>query len=195
MTDAAVTPAHTVRVPGLVFPGVLAGLAGGVGMAVWEMAESTVTGMGFWTPLNVCMASFVYRGEAAMMMQEAMKNPHMSMNTALVPSHLAVGMVLHLAFSVVVGIAFVTILFGLRRAGLPVLGKMLGNPAGYVVAAIAGGALLYVVMMYLVLPWANPLMPDMTPRVPFFVGHLVYGLLFGVVAYPLVRGASARRAR
>ena len=101
--------------------------------------------------------------------------------------HLAVGIILHLAFSVLVGIVFITVLFGLRRAGL---GVLRAAPA-YVAASVAGAALLYVVMMYLVLPWANPLMCHMTPRGPFFIGHLVYGLVFGLVAYPLARRAEA----
>jgi hypothetical protein len=96
-------------------------------------------------------------------------------------------MILHLAFSVLVGMVFITILFGLRRAGL---GVLRAAPA-YVAASVAGAALLYVVMMYLVLPWANPLMCHMTPRGPFFIGHLIYGLVFGLVAYPLARRAAA----
>jgi uncharacterized membrane protein YagU involved in acid resistance len=114
----------------------------------------------------------------------------MSMNMAVEPGHLVVGMVLHLAFSIVVGLAFVSILYALRRAGV----RMLGNGVAYIVASIAGAALLYMVMMHAILPWANPLMTDMTPRGPFFIGHLIYGLLFGVVAYPLVRRAAAHAA-
>jgi hypothetical protein len=59
-----------------------------------------------------------------------------------------------------------------------------------VAASAAGAALLYVVMTYAVLPWANPLIP-LTPRGPFFIGHLIYGLLFGLVAYPLARRVAA----
>ena len=99
---------------------------------------------------------------------------------------MAAGMILHLAFSVLVGIVFITILFGLRRAGL----GLLRTAPGYIGAAIAGAALLYVVMIYLVLPWANPLMCHMTPRGPFFIGHLIYGLIFGLVSYPLARRAA-----
>jgi hypothetical protein len=96
-------------------------------------------------------------------------------------------MVLHLAFSALVGMVFILVLFGVRRAGLGVL----RTAPGYVGASVAGAALLYVVMMYLVLPWANPLMCHMTPRGPFFIGHLIYGLAFGLVAYPLARRAAA----
>ena len=78
-------------------------------------------------------------------------------------------------------------MFALRPAGLSVLRTRLA----YVAASVSGAALLYVVMMYLVLPWANPLMCHMTPRGPFFIGHLIYGLIFGLVSYPLARRAAA----
>src|SRR6516164_2959663 len=97
-----------------------------------------------------------------------------------------VGMILHLAFSMLVGIVFIAVLFALRRAGLGVL----RTAPGYAAASVAGAALLYVVMIYLVLPWANPLMCHMTPRGPFFIGHLIYGLIFGLVAYSLARRAA-----
>jgi hypothetical protein len=45
-------------------------------------------------------------------------------------------------------------------------------------------------MIYLVLLWANPLMCHMTPCGPFFIGHLVYGLVFGLVANLLARRAA-----
>ena len=77
-------------------------------------------------------------------------------------------------------------MFALRRAGLSVLRTRLA----YVAASVAGAALLYVVMIYL-LPWVNPLMCHMTPRGPFFIGHLIYGLIFGLVSYPLARRAAA----
>jgi hypothetical protein len=91
------------------------------------------------------------RPQAAMIEKEMMMHPGMSMNMPVAASHLAVGMTLHLAFSVLVGIVFYKVLFGLRRAGVGVL----RTAPAYVAAPIAGAALLYVVMMYLVLPWAN----------------------------------------
>jgi hypothetical protein len=187
MSEAVLTYPKAMRVPRLVGYGALAGLAGGAGMALWQMIDSAATSSGFWTPLNLCMASFVWRGQASMIEREMMTHPGMSMNMPVQAGHLAVGMVLHLAFSVLVGMVFVTVLFGLRRAGV----RVLGTAPGYVAASVAGAALLYVVMMYLVLPWANPLMCQMTPRGPFFIGHLIYGLVFGLVAYPLSRRAAA----
>jgi hypothetical protein len=187
MSTAVLTRPRATALPRLAGYGALAGLAGGVGMALWQMIDSAATSNGFWTPLNLCMASFVWRGQAAMIEKDMMMHPGMSMNMPVAAGHLAVGMILHLAFSIVVGIVFITVLFGLRRAGLGVL----RSAPVYVAASVAGAALLYVVMMYLVLPWANPLMCHMTPRGPFFIGHLVYGLVFGLVAYPLARRAEA----
>jgi hypothetical protein len=187
MSEAVLTRPAVAALPRLAGYGALAGLAGGAGMALWQMIDSAATSSGFWTPLNLCMASFVWRGQAAMIEHDMMMHPGMSMNMPVQAGHLAVGLVLHLAFSVLVGIVFITILFGLGRAGLGAL----RTAPGYVVASVAGAALLYVVMMYLVLPWANPLMCHMTPRGPFFIGHLVYGLVFGVVAYPLARRVAA----
>jgi hypothetical protein len=187
MSEAVLPYPKVTRMPRLAGYGALAGLAGGVAMALWQMIDSAATSMGFWTPLNLCMASFVWRGQAAMVEREMMMHPGMSMNMPVQAGHLAVGLVLHLTFSMLVGVVFITVLFALRRAGVGVLRTV----PGYAGAAVAGAALLYVVMMYLVLPWANPLMCHMTPRLPFFIGHLVYGLVFGLVAYPLARRAAA----
>lgn len=163
----------------------MSGAAGGVVMAMWMMIYSAATNEGFWTPLNVCMASFVYRSDAEMMMKEMMMHPGMmSMNAALIPSHLAVGFLLHMMFSVVVGVSFALILFAaLRVLRLPLLATRLG----YTSAAMIGGLVLYGLMMYVILPGANPLMVDATPRGAFIIGHILYGLTFGLIAFWLLR--------
>lgn len=186
MSTAVLSPPRTTALPRLAAYGALAGLAGGIGMAIFQMIQSAATSNGFWTPLNLCMASFVWRGQAAVIEKDMMMHPGMSMNMPVAAGRLAVGMILHLAFSIVVGIVFISVLFALRRAGLGVL----RTAPAYVAAAVAGAALLYVVMIYWVLPCANPLMCHMTPRGPFFIGHLIYGLIFGLVAYPLARRAA-----
>jgi hypothetical protein len=164
--------------------GAIGGLVGGFGMAMWQMIYSASTGDGFWTPLNVCMASFVYRADVPMMIHDSMMHPGMSMNEPVQASHLLVGTTLHFAFSAVVGMAFALVLLVIKQSGL--LG-LLGNYVGYVAASIAGGAVLYFLMWYLVLPWANSEFKDLALRGPFFVAHLVFGLLFGLVAFPLLR--------
>jgi hypothetical protein len=167
--------------------GAVGGLAGGFGMALWQMAYSAGTGDGFWTPLNVCMASFVYRADARMMIHDSMMHPGMSMNEPVQMSHLLVGTALHFAFSAVVGLAFVLALHAIVQSGrLPLLGRY----AGYAAASVAGGAILYLVMWYLVLPWANAQFKELALTGPFFVGHLVFGAVFGLVAVPLLRRSS-----
>src|SRR5437016_12406986 len=102
--------------------GAIGGLAGGLGMAMWQMIYSAGTGDGFWTPLNVCMASFVYRADARMMIHDSMMHPGMSMNEPVQASHLLVGTALHFAFSAVVGLTFALVLLGIARSGrLPLL--------------------------------------------------------------------------
>jgi len=171
----------------LVGAGVVGGLAGGFGMALWQMLYSAGTGDGFWTPLNVCMASFVYRNDAQMMVHDSMMHPGMSMNEPVQASHLLVGMALHFAFSAFVGVAFALVLFAIVQSGLL---PMLGRYAGYVAASVAGGAILYLVMWYLVLPWANAPFKELALTGPFFVGHLVFGAVFGLVAFPLLRRST-----
>jgi hypothetical protein len=163
----------------------VSGAGGGVVMAMWMMIYSAATDNGFWTPLNVCMASFIYRSDAQMMMHEMMMHPGMmTMNAALIPSHLAVGFVLHMAFSVAVGVAFALILLAaIRVLRLPLLTTRLG----YTAAAAVGALILYALMMYVILPGANPLMVDMTPRGAFIVGHILYGVTFGLIAFALLR--------
>ena len=172
----------------LVGIGALAGLAGGVGMAMWQMIYSAVQGEGFWSPVNVCMASFIYRSQGQMMIDEAMAHPGMmSMNGPVQASHILVGGMAHMMFSAVVGIAFAIVLALLARTALA---GLLRSYLGYIAAAMAGGAITYAVMMSLVIPWANPVMQEFTPRGPFFIGHLAFGMIFGLVAFPLLRRRS-----
>jgi len=163
----------------------VSGVAGGVVMAMWMMIYSAAINNGFWTPLNVCMASFIYRSDAETMMKEMMMHPGMmSMNAALIPSHLAVGFLLHMTFSVVVGVSFALILFAAMRV---LRLTLLATRLGYTAAAVIGGLVLYALMMYAILPQANPLMADATPRSTFIIGHVLYGLTFGLIAFALLR--------
>ena len=165
----------------------VSGAAGGVVMAMWMMVYSAATNNGFWTPLNVCMASFVYRADAQMMLHDMMMHPGMSMNEPVQASHLAVGFLLHMGFSIAVGVAFALIIYlAAQVLRLP----LLTTRYGYVGAAVIGGLILYALMMYVILPapiGANPVIPDMTPRGAFIIGHILYGLTFGLVAFVLLR--------
>lgn len=165
----------------------VSGATGGVVMAMWMMIYSAATNNGFWTPLNVCMASFIYRSDAQMMLHDMMMHPGMSMNEPVQASHLAVGFIVHMGFSIAVGIAFaLVLLFAARVLRL----QLLTTRYGYVGGAVIGGLILYALMMYVILPppiGANPVIPEMTPRVPFIIGHILYAITFGLVAFALLR--------
>jgi hypothetical protein len=98
-----------------------------------------------------------------------------------------------MTFSIVVGVSFALILIAaIRVLRLPLLASRLG----FTGAAVIGGLVLYSLMMYAILPVANPLMVDMTPRGAFIVGHILYGLTFGLIAFALLRPSiTASRLR
>jgi hypothetical protein len=139
------------------------------------------TAMASLMPGHTAMATAMPGHEA--MGNSAMGNHAMGasamMNEPVLASHVIVGGLLHLAMSAAAGIAFAVVLAVLIRAGL----RVLATPAGYVTAAVAGGALLYVIMLYGFAPLWNTEIVDFTPRVPFFLSHLLYGATVGGWVY------------
>jgi hypothetical protein len=117
----------------------------------------------------------------AMSGSHAMTASHgmMMMGGSTPGSHLAVGSILHAAMSATAGVAFAIALALLIRGGL----HGLASPIGYVGGGAAGGALLYLIMMYLVAPTLNTNISDFTPRGPFFLAHLVYGATVTAFVY------------
>jgi hypothetical protein len=109
------------------------------------------------------------------------------MNQPILASHVIVGGLLHLAMSAAAGVAFAVVLAVLIRYGL----RLLATPVGYVAAAAAGGALLYVIMLYGFAPLWNTEIVDFTPRVPFFLSHLLFGAMAGGWVYWQVGYAGA----
>jgi len=180
----------------------VAGLLGGLVMFFLMAGYNASAGMGFLTILNVCFAAWVFRGTAmtaAMPAEHAMGMHHKAMgmhhmatgmhhhgmaaaammNEPLSASHVIVGGLLHLAMSAFAGAAFAVVLAVLIMAGA----RVLASPAGYVIAGAAGGALLYVIMIYGLAPALNSEIVNFTPRVPFFFSHLLFGATVGGWVY------------
>ena len=109
------------------------------------------------------------------------------MNQPILVSHVIVGGLLHLAMSAAAGVAFAVVLAVLIRYGL----RLLATPVGYVAAATAGGALLYVIMLYGFAPLWNTEIVDFTPRVSFFLSHLLFGAVAGGWVYWQIGYAGA----
>jgi hypothetical protein len=124
-------------------------------------------------PSHTAMAGHAAMGHHGMGGAAAM------MSQPLLASHVIIGGLLHLAMSAASGIVFAVVLAVLIRSGL----RVLATPAGYVAAAVAGGALLYVIMMYGFAPLWNTDIVNFTPRVPFFISHLLFGAAAGGWVY------------
>ena len=187
----------------------VAGLIGGLAMFFLMAGYNASVGMGFLTILNVCFAAWVFRTppmtaampaehhgmgmhHAAASMHHGMGHHVMPaaamMNEPLSASHVIVGGLLHLAMSAFAGAVFAVVLAVLIRAGL----RVLDSPAWYVAAAMAGGAALYVIMLYGLAPSLNTDIVNFTPRVPFFFGHLLFGAAVGGWVYWKIAAAGAR---
>lgn len=198
--------------PRLLRTAAVGGLLGGLAMFLLMAGYNASAGMGFLTILNVCFAAWVFRGagataavmpakqvaESPMPSHTAMTSPMPShtamastaamghhamgaamMNEPILASHVVVGGLLHLAMSAAAGTAFAVALALLIRSGI----RVLATPAGYVAAAAAGGGLLYVIMIYGFAPLWNTEIVDFTPRVPFFLSHLLFGAAVGAWVY------------
>jgi len=90
-------------------------------------------------------------------------------------SHVVVGTVLHFAFAAFLGLLFFAIIGAAAWFALPGL----RSPVGIIAAAVAGGALVYIVNRWGLLPPTNPMM-SLVPQVAFFLAHLLFGLVVGV---------------
>jgi hypothetical protein len=173
------------------------GLLGGVVLFVVMAGYNAGHSMGFWSIVNACFAAFVYKNAGMNPMMEGSAGKpmmgHEMMNSPIVGSHLAVGSVLHLLMSATSGIAFVLVLAVPLRIGGRAAAT-LTNPVGYVLAGAAGGALLYVIMMYGVAPALNDQIVHFTPRVPFFISHLLFGAVATGWVYVMQAGHVTRTA-
>jgi hypothetical protein len=192
---------------GLLADGAIGGLLGGLLLFLFMGGYYRANQIGFTSMLSFCFAGFVYSTSSSGMGQmagahssmpmagsettmaggHAMGASHaaaashgMGMMMGSAPaSHLAVGAILHTAMSASAGVAFAVALAVLIRAGF----GLLATPVGYVLGGAAGGALLYVIMMYGVAPALNTNISDFTPRGPFFIAHLIYGATVAAFVY------------
>lgn len=153
--------------------GTVGGLAGGVAMAMWSMIVMWLSGTGFWTPLNL-IAHTIWRS--------------VPLDGTFSWSGLLVGMIAHLAMSVVLGIVL--------AVGLTAVGGWATTAVGGALVGMAFAVVVWLVMQYLVWDAIDPAAAErFTPWV-FAVGHLMYGLVAGLlIARVGSRECAARTAR
>ena len=107
----------------------------------------------------------------------------------VVVSQVGVGAILHFAFAAFIGLVFAGLIGAAAWLDFPGL----RTSAGVIISGVIGGALLYVVMRWGILPPINPMM-GFVPQGWFFVAHLLYGLVVGIVLAVALRRPSVRAA-
>lgn len=146
----------------------VAGLVAGIVMAMFAMVVAALTGDGLWAPPRAITGTFF--GEA-----------HAGRSFAL--GSVATGMMVHLLFSVVFGLAYaaITWLAGWRLS-------LTGSP----LAGMAWGLALWLVNTFLLAPRmpGGELMTKAMPAWAWLVGHLMYGAVVGLLIAAWVQQAK-----
>lgn len=147
--------------------GAVAGITAGIIMALFAMIRSYMMGMGFWLPVKQ-IAALIFGVDAILGGFGV----------------LLTGLVIHVLTSAVLGAVF-GVLIGDRA-------RSVSNSA---VGGLLFGAVVWFVMSFLVLPWANPVMDARTELMPieWFLYHLVFGLFLFTTPFYL-RSIAPRSA-
>jgi hypothetical protein len=140
-----------------------AGVLAALVMGAVLMIVSAARGLGFFTPVELIGATFV--------------GADWSTSPA---AAFALGMATHLAIGAGLGA-----LFGEMVSDVDPLGSRLA-------AGVAFGAATFLVMTFLVLPWANPIMYYSVDKGLFFLAHLVFGATLPLALARRVRRVAAR---
>jgi len=149
--------------------GALAGMAGGVVMAMWSMLALAASGHGFFTPVNL-IAHTIWHGAP--------------LGGGFVLGALALGMVVHMATSMMLGV------------GIAVAAQRLGaDRTRGAVLGMAAGLGVWLVNQYAVWPVLDSAASDrFTPWV-FALGHVMFGVVAGAAAVSATRTAGREPTR
>ncbi|AEA23552.1 hypothetical protein ATK30_4935 [Amycolatopsis echigonensis] len=148
--------------------GALAGMAGGVVMAMWSMIVLLLTGSGFWTPLNL-IAHTLWRSAP--------------LDARFSIGGLVIGLVVHMMMSMVLGMVLAAVVGAVKPLG--------GDQVRRAATGMVFGIVVWLVMQYAVWKAVDPAAaPLFTPWV-FALGHLMYGAVAGL---GLVRTPAERHA-
>lgn len=89
--------------------------------------------------------------------------------------HVVVGTILHFAFAAFLGVAFFAII-----AAAAWFFPVLRSPMALMAAGVIGGAVVYVINRWAILPPIDPMM-GLVPQIAFFLAHLLFGLVVGTM--------------
>jgi hypothetical protein len=104
-------------------------------------------------------------------------------------SQVAVGAILHFAYASFLGVAFAAVIGAAAWARVP----LMRTAGGIMAAGVIGGAIVYVIMRWGLLPETNTMM-RFVPQIAFFLSHLLYGLIVGTVLAIALRGRGRAAA-
>lgn len=167
----------------------LAGLVGGIGMALYEMIAAASAGRGVWWPMNLVGGALPFFRPAP----PGISDPHVAVvlpNGGLaLPSPgifwpgTTAGIALHLLTSMVWGL-----LYGL---GVAVLAALFINSVArsWTFGALAGigwGLVTWIIMGLILGPYVSPSLVLAAPMA-YFIGHMVFGLVTGLTFTALTR--------
>ena len=158
-SSTAVSPPEELSVPAWVYPyraGIIGGAWGGVAMIVVAIIYGVTSGHGLWLPVNLIGATIVRSLQSAPLEQLSAFNPVV----------LIVGLTLHMALSIGLGLIFALL--------LPTF------PGSPLLWAIIIGPLLWALASVLILPLLNPVMARNVDHLSFFVAHVVYSVVLGL---------------
>ncbi len=99
-----------------------------------------------------------------------------------------VGAVLHFAFAAFLGILFAVIIVSAAYRM-----QSLRSPVAVMGAGVLGGAIVYVINRWILLPPTNPMMA-LAPQTAFFLTHLLFGLAVGAMLARALRRVDVRAA-
>jgi hypothetical protein len=138
--------------------GAAVGAVAGVAMAGWAMITSQLAGNGFLTPVQLIAATFF--GEDAL---------------TLTPLVFVSGLLLHMATSMVLG----------AMLG-PIVNRAMPLWAGGLIGLL-WGVVAWAVFTFVIMPQGNVVMHLATDKTPvvWFVGHLIYGGVLGLMPISL----------
>lgn len=91
--------------------------------------------------------------------------------------NMALGLITHFVLSILLGVAFAMAIIGIGIERLRI--AVLRTPAGIISVSVLGGAVVYAVNRWIVLPAIDPMM-RLVPGGWFFVAHLLFGLVVGI---------------
>ena len=192
-------PLMGIHLPASVAPQVMAAAASGhVSPALMSQLQAMLMGMHLpaatVTQIGALMSGHATNAQVAGLISMLSPSPRAMVMSAMPVSaaHVLVGAVLHFAYAGFLGVLFAMVIAAAMMMRVP----LMRTAGGVIAAGVAGGAIVYIVMRWGLLPSVNPLMA-FVPQTAFFFAHLLFGLVAGVVLAVTFRrrgmlGGSAR---